>query len=131
MMNVGRVTPGVLAVKPNAGLEKPKEAGEFKELLKQQFKNPTKNPGFEGGLKFSNHAVERMNQRGIRVGPAEINRISQALDKAEKKGAKESLLIMGDSAMIANVKNKTIITAMDKEMLKENVFTNIDSTVFI
>ena len=33
--------------------------------------------------------------------------------------------------MIVNVNKKTVITVMDKELLKDNVFTNIDSTVIV
>jgi hypothetical protein len=38
---------------------------------------------------------------------------------------------MGNSAFIANVKNKTIITAATEDNLKDNVFTNIDGAVII
>ena len=38
---------------------------------------------------------------------------------------------MDDSAFIMSVKNKTIVTAMDKSTLKENLFTNIDSTIIV
>ena len=80
-------------------------------------------------VKFSNHAVERMRTRGINYSPTDLDRISQAVDKAAAKGSKDSLILMDDSALIVSVKNKTIVTVMDKAQLKENVFTNIDSTI--
>lgn len=93
---------------------------EFAEVTKSQTQNP---------VKFSNHAIERMSTRGINFSQVDLERINQAVDKAAAKGAKDSLILMNDSALIVSVKNKTIVTVMDKAQLKENVFTNIDSTV--
>jgi len=33
--------------------------------------------------------------------------------------------------MIVSVKNRTVITAVDNDNLRENVFTNIDSAVIL
>ena len=82
-------------------------------------------------IKFSNHAIERMRMRGISYSPEQMSRIETAVGKAQAKGARETLLLTDDSAMIVNVNNKTVVTVMDKNSLKENVFTNIDSTVVI
>jgi len=83
------------------------------------------------GLKFSQHALDRMSSRGISFKPEELSRLNDAVDKAAKKGSKESLILMGDNALIVSVKNKTVVTTMDREAMKENVFTNIDSTVIL
>lgn len=80
-------------------------------------------------LKFSNHAVERMMSRGIQFNPTDMQRLNEAVDRAASKGSKDSLILMNDSALIVSVKNKTVVTVMDKSALKENVFTNIDSTI--
>ena len=82
-------------------------------------------------LQFSNHALERMNSRGIHFTPDQITKIEQGMQKAGEKGAKESLVLTEDSALIVSLKNNTVVTVMDRNMLKENVFTNIDSTVFV
>jgi flagellar operon protein len=82
------------------------------------------------GLQFSNHAVERMRSRGITYNSSQMERLSSAVQKAASKGARDALVIVDDSAMIVSVKNNKIVTVIDKNMLKENVFTNIDSTVF-
>jgi flagellar operon protein len=83
------------------------------------------------GVKFSNHAIERMNTRGINYSPDDISKLNDAVSRAAAKGSKDSLVLMNDSALIVSVKNKTVVTVMDKTALKENVFTNIDSTVVI
>lgn len=81
------------------------------------------------GIKFSNHAIDRMRTRGITFSPEDISRLSEAVGKAAAKGSKDSLILMNDSALIVSVKNNTVVTVMDKNALKENVFTNIDSTI--
>ncbi|MEQ1877701.1 MAG: TIGR02530 family flagellar biosynthesis protein [Bdellovibrionia bacterium] len=112
-----------------AGAEKSPGPG-FGDLLKERAKAGVKEIETPK-LQFSNHAVERMRSRGIMLEPNDVERIQQAVDKAHTKGSRETLVLMGDSAFIVNVKNKTVVTAMDREMMKENVFTNIDSTVVI
>ncbi len=81
------------------------------------------------GVKFSNHAVDRMMSRGIQFSKADIQKLNEVVDKAAAKGSRDSLVLMGDSALIVSVKNKTVVTVMDKANMKENVFTNIDSTI--
>lgn len=83
------------------------------------------------GVKFSNHAIERMKTRGINYSPEDINKIGDAVSRAAAKGSKDSLILMNDSALIVSVKNNTVVTVMDKNALKENVFTNIDSTIVL
>lgn len=80
-------------------------------------------------VKFSNHAIERMQSRGISYSPEDITKLSQAVQKAAAKGSKDTLVLMDHSALIVSVKNNTVVTVMDKNALKENVFTNIDSTI--
>lgn len=81
------------------------------------------------GVKFSNHAVERMQSRGIAFNKADMDKLNDAVSRAASKGSKDTLVLMNDAALIVSVKNKTVVTVMDKAALKENVFTNIDSTI--
>lgn len=81
------------------------------------------------GVKFSNHAIERMQSRGVSFNKGDLDRLNQAVDKASAKGSKDTLVLMNDAALIVSVKNKTVVTVMDQAALKENVFTNIDSTI--
>jgi flagellar operon protein len=53
------------------------------------------------------------------------------VDRAAAKGARESLVMMDDVALVVSVKNRTVITAVDRAHLKDNVFTNIDSAVIV
>lgn len=82
-------------------------------------------------VKFSKHAINRLGQRNIQLSESEMVKINDAIDKADQKGIKDALIIMDNKAFVANIKNKTIITAATNEQLKENVFTNIDGAVII
>ncbi|MFZ5352078.1 MAG: TIGR02530 family flagellar biosynthesis protein [Bacillota bacterium] len=82
-------------------------------------------------VKFSKHAMDRLQSRNIKLTDDDVKKINGAVNKAAEKGVKETLIIMGNTAFIANVKNKTIVTAATEENLKENVFTNIDGAVII
>lgn len=81
------------------------------------------------GLRFSAHAEKRLASRGIPVSPEEMQNLSAAVDRAAAKGARESLILMGETAFVVSVRNRTVITAIDGPSLKDNVFTNIDSAV--
>lgn len=80
-------------------------------------------------LKFSNHSLERMHSRGITYSPEQMKSIETAVAKAAAKGSKDTLVLTDSSALIVSVKNGTVVTVMDRAAMKENVFTNIDSTV--
>ena len=84
-----------------------------------------------GNLKISGHALDRLNRRKIEIKPEDVNLLNQAVSKAEHKGAKESLVLLNDLAFVVSVKNKTIITALQRERLGEGVFTNIDCAVIL
>ncbi len=102
------------------GQENPKVG--FKAILEKEIL---------GGLKFSKHAQERLLKRDIKLSEDDINKISEAVGKAQTKGAKESLVLMGDLALVVSIKNRTVITAVDGSSLRDNIFTNIDSAIII
>jgi flagellar operon protein len=82
-------------------------------------------------LKFSAHALQRLQSRNIQLTPGDIQQMNSMADKAAAKGSKQSLFVMGDVAMVVSIKNRTVITAVDSQSMKENVFTNIDSAAII
>jgi flagellar operon protein len=81
-------------------------------------------------IKFSNHALKRLENRNIQLNENDINKIQDAVTKAEQKGSKDSLVMMNDTAYIVNIPNRTVVTAMPVNGSNDNVFTNIDSVVF-
>ncbi|MGE5371354.1 MAG: TIGR02530 family flagellar biosynthesis protein [Solirubrobacterales bacterium] len=84
-----------------------------------------------GAVKFSNHAQQRLKSRNIELGPQEMEQLQSAVAKAREKGSRESLILMKDLALVVSIKNNTVITAVDGDSIKENVFTNIDSAVVV
>lgn len=83
------------------------------------------------GVKFSQHAQERLRSRGISLNEADMKRLEGAVDSVAQKGGRESLIMLGDAALVVSVKNRTVITAMDRGSMQGNVFTNIDSAVVL
>jgi flagellar operon protein len=81
-------------------------------------------------LKFSNHAMKRLESRNIQLSPNDMTKIQTAIDKAQSKGSKDSLVMMDSIAFIVNIPNRTVVTAVPIGEDNENVFTNIDSVVF-
>ena len=82
-------------------------------------------------IKFSKHAISRMDFRDIKLDSDEIDRLKSGFNMAEEKGVKEALILIGDKAFVASISNKTVITTVNKEQLKNNVFTNIDGAVIV
>lgn len=82
-------------------------------------------------LKFSKHACNRLSDRGIHLTENQVERLNQGAKKAMTKGIQESLVLVDDLAFIVNIKNSTVITAMDQTETNENVFTNIDGAVIM
>jgi len=82
-------------------------------------------------VKFSKHAIDRLNSRNINLTDDELTRITSGMDKAKSKGVRDALIMMDNKVFVASVQNKTIITAAMDEQLKDNVFTNIDGAVIV
>lgn len=98
-----------------------KPAESFAQVLESKLQQPA--------LKFSAHAAKRLESRGIRFTDEQLQTLEQAVEKAKKKGGRETLILMGDVALVVSVVNRTVITAIDGDSLRENVFTQIDSAV--
>lgn len=77
----------------------------------------------------SKHAAERLND--LKFTDEDMMAIGKGFEMAENKGSKNSLMLYKDVALIASIENKTLITAVDKERSKDNVYTNIDSVVIL
>ena len=91
---------------------------EFKDILDQKL-----------SLKFSKHAQKRLESRNINLTDTDVEKINRAVGNARKKGSRDSLVLLRDLALIVSVKNNTVVTAVNDNTEKDNVFTNIDSAV--
>jgi flagellar operon protein len=82
-------------------------------------------------LTVSKHAKERLLQRGIHINEASWNQIEEKVQEARNKGVKDSLVLLKDAALIVSAKNNTVITAMDREEARTQIFTNINGTILL
>lgn len=107
----------------------------FERLLGDALQGPGREPlravPTPSTLKFSSHAMNRIRERAIPMGGEMMSKLEKAVETAAQKGAKESLVLTSDAAFIVSVKNRTVITVVDRNQMAGNVFTNIDSTVVI
>jgi flagellar operon protein len=125
------ITPAERGPKKQEGVK-----GEFDKAFEQALEKTGTNEGrdlnqVKSPLKFSAHASQRMQDRKISIDQATMTKVNDAVDKAESKGLEDTLILTKDAAFIVNVKNRTVITALDKNNLSGNVFTNIDGAVIV
>jgi flagellar operon protein len=80
-------------------------------------------------VQFSGHALQRVQRRGIEIGQGTLERLQAGVERAAGKGARESVVFVDNTAFVVSVRNRTVITAVDRDHMKDHVFTNIDSAV--
>lgn len=98
----------------------------FQEALAEAVKGAPPQP-----VRLSAHAEDRLRASGRQLTPAEMDRLAGAMDRAAQKGARESLVLLPDLALVVSVRSRTVITAVDGQRMRENIFTNIDSAVIL
>lgn len=80
-------------------------------------------------VSFSRHALERLQRRGIELGEQQLDRLGDGVDRAAGKGSRASVVFVDGTAFVVAVPKRTVVTAVDPEHMREQVFTNIDSAV--
>jgi len=101
-----------------------KDKSVFNKVLDKQIKK-------EECFTISLHAAQRLNSRDIDFDEEDMKKVNEGINMADSKGAKQSLILYKDMALITSIKNRTIITAIDKDESKGKIITNIDSVVMI
>ena len=128
--SINQFVQGVRPVEPVQG----NTSGRTVQTVRQQ--GPTFGAVLDGAVsrqrevKLSRHAEARLAARGIPFGEEQRARLENAVDKAAGKGLRDTLVVLDDVAMVVNVANRTVVTAVAQGEMKENVFTNIDGAVF-
>ncbi len=120
-MNIRRLEQRLINAnsKNNSNKPKTKDFGEILDVLNEK------------EIKFSKHARERLVSRNMDLNDQDLIKLNSAFDRAKEKGVKDALFLMDDQAFIGNIQNRTIITAIEQDRLKDNIFTNIDGAVII
>ena len=116
MDGVQRLYP-VTDIRAGTG-KRPERNGKFGQLLTEK-------------LRISRHASARMEERGVVLSEKMQEDLSAAVETAQKKGARNALVVGDNSMFIVNVPGRVIVTAVTKDEMKENIFTNIDSAVWM
>ncbi|MCM2674734.1 TIGR02530 family flagellar biosynthesis protein [Alkalicoccobacillus plakortidis] len=106
-------------IQPN--VRQPARSETFSQLLQSE----------RHQLTISKHANERLTQRGIQMNQAEWNTIHEKLKEAGKKGITDALVVTKSAALVANTKNQTIITALNRQEASSHIFTNINGTILL
>ncbi len=102
-------------------IQKAVDQSDFSRLVQELHQRQSE------GLKVSSHAQERIKTRNIELNQTKLDSLGEVADEAGKKGAKNTLAMIGTDAFILSVKDKTIVTAMKEEEMESRFFTNIDS----
>jgi flagellar operon protein len=114
----GLVTPEVAAPASPQKLT-PVDGPAFQQVLRERV----------SGVQFSGHALQRIERRGIDMSNGTLVRLETGVARAEGKGARDSVVFVDGTAFVVSVRNRTVITAVDPEHMRDHVFTNIDSAV--
>jgi len=80
---------------------------------------------------MSGHANERLRMRGIVQTPQLMRELNQAVNQLAQKSAKDALVVIGDVGFVVSVPNRTVVTALAMETDGNQIFTNIDSAVWV
>ncbi|MHC4711941.1 MAG: TIGR02530 family flagellar biosynthesis protein [Planctomycetota bacterium] len=100
-----------------------KSAVDFRDVLRQARERSDE-------VRLSAHAAERLRQRNISLTAGDMARVSAAAERLASKGGRDALVVMDGVGLILDVRNRTVVTAIEQRVLQENVFTNIDSAAF-
>lgn len=103
---------------------KPVQGPSFAQFLEKEVQE-------QRPLTFSAHAQQRLSARSITLTPKDVSDLEAAVAKARAKGAQDSLILSDKAAFVVSVRNNIVVTAVDRDHLKENVFTKIDSAIII
>lgn len=122
---VGRVA-GAAPVAPARGA---RPAAEFDGVLAQRLREAAaaRQPAPAEPVRWSAHARDRLAQRQIQVTPEVQASLEGAVTSLASKGSRESLVVVDRLAFVVSVPNRTVITAVERGGLKDQMFTNIDS----
>ena len=101
---------------------KPEGTEPFSDLLQKTIEQ-------QEGVKFSAHAVKRLEDRNIELSGSELQRLNEGVEKIGEKGGRNSVIMIDDNAYVVSIANKTVVTTLAKDMTAGNVFTNIDSVL--
>ena len=127
--NPALIPPGNVGGTPDAGRTERSGGAQSTQAPGRSFAAELRDASSPSALRFSKHALERLERRGIELDAATMQRLDEGVARAAGKGSRDSLVLVDGTAFVVSVRNHTVITAVGSEHMKDNVFTNIDSAV--
>ncbi|WP_420456787.1 flagellar biosynthesis protein [Rubrivirga sp.] len=82
-------------------------------------------------LTVSAHAAQRLGERGLALTDGDRARIADALDTLAAKGSRDAVLLGPDAAFVVNVPNRTVVTALAPDEMRDRAVTQIDSALIL
>lgn len=111
-------------VRPSQKSGAAQRSAEFRVALEHELAQPDP-------VTFSAHAQSRLLSRNIQLNDAQMERLNLGVSQAAGKGARDSLVLLDQLALIVSVQNRRVITAVDSRQFSGSVFTQIDSAVIV
>jgi len=102
---------------------RPARGSAFADLLAQVQTPPR--------VTVSAHAAQRLSERSIELSDPVRQRIAEALDTLDAKGSRDAVLLGTDAAFVVNVPNRTVVTALAPDEMRDRAVTQIDSALFL
>lgn len=118
--------PGVIPQVPKT----PSKSGEdnnvssFGNILRRNLEKSS-------DVEFSKHAIKRAIDHDIELDDEAIQKLNEGVRLATERNLNDTLILVGDTAFVVNIKNNKVITALGRNTIAGNVFTNIDGAVIV
>ena len=123
-MNSVSIKPGALPLNVRLGQGLGWESADgFRNHLEREFKHDS-----AIGVRFSSHAQQRLDSRGLNLSEAELTRLSNGVSSLRDKGVRDGLVVVGDNRFVVSAENRTVITVLSSR--DREVFTNIQGVAF-
>ena len=82
-------------------------------------------------LRFSRHACERLEKRGIHLSNGMHRELERAVSALTHKGGRQALVMFEQLALLVSISKRTVVIVIGREQLKTRMFTDIDSVIFV
>lgn len=111
-------------MRPKPPAQQAAQPSGFNHLLKDKI--------FDGiPVQLTKHAKERLSERSIHFSSSKWQKIHDRMLEAKAKGLKDSLVLTREAALVVNVDNNTVITALNRKEAASHIFTNINGTILV
>ena len=117
---------GPAPVSPGAPAAPATRDSAFADLLARAAR-----PSDGSRVTVSAHAAQRLTERDIALTDSLREQIAQALDTLDAKGSRDALLVGTDAAFVVSVPNRTVVTALAPDEMRDRAVTQIDSALIL